>query len=335
MNTKFLSHRRAFTLVELLVVIAIIGVLVGLLLPAVQAAREAARRMSCSNNVKQLGLALHMHHDTVGYFPSQREQANAPVPPPQQSWYRWSSLALLTPYLEQSAIYNAVDLERPLYLFSVGPPPGVSVNPDLREDIRARVPTFLCPSDVYDQVVPDWGSTNYVTCNGSGKDGGQYENSDGMFYIDSRKRFRDLLDGSSNTAALSETLIGSGIGNSTRGVANETANAPIAMVWNATATDASGPWCLDNASPVIFSRGEKWADGAVSETGYHHFRSPNPIENDCYGRFVAHKAARSRHVGGIMLLLADGSVRFVSDSVDRVLWQNLASIGDRETIGDF
>ncbi len=335
MKTGSLKFQRAFTLVELLVVIAIIGVLVGLLLPAVQAAREASRRMSCSNNVKQLGLAMHMHHDTYGYFPSQREQANAPVPPPQQSWYRWSSLALLTPFLEQSAIFEAVDLEKPLYLFSMGPPPGVAVNPDLRDPIRTRVQTFLCPSDVYDRVVPDWGSTNYVTCNGSGRDGGQYENADGMFYIDSRKRFRDLLDGSSNTAALAETLVGSGLSNSTRGVANETADAPIAMVWNAASTDASEPWCLNDASPVIFKRGEKWADGAVSETGYHHFRSPNPIENDCYGRFVAHKAARSRHVGGITLLLADGSVRFVTNSVERELWQNLASIMDRTPIGEF
>lgn len=327
--------RSGFTLVELLVVIAIIGVLVGLLLPAVQAAREAARRMSCSNNMKQLGLALHMHHDTVGYFPSQRDSANAPVTPPQQSWYRWSPLASLTPYLEQSAIYEAIDLSKPLYVFSMGPPPGVTTHPDLTDKVATRVATFLCPSDVNEQVSSEWGSTNYHTNNGSGQDGGVYVDCDGLFFIDSRTRFRDILDGTSHTAAFCESIVGSGLADSTRGVANLGAERVTASVWNAGAPTIEDSWCLNDASTVVFSRGEKWADGAVNDTGYHHFRSPNSLENDCYSRSATIKSARSRHVGGITMLLADGAVRFVTDSVDGETWRNVGSIRDRQVVGEY
>ena len=324
-----------FTLVELLVVIAIIGVLVGLLLPAVQAGREAARRMSCSNNMKQIGLALHMHHDTVGHFPSQRDITHAPVAPALQSFYRWGPLAMLTPYLEQSAIYEAIDLAKPLYVFTLGPPPSVVTHPDLSDKVATTVPTFLCPSDVHEEVSSEWGATNYHANNGSGTDGGVYVDSDGLFYIDSRKRFRDMLDGTSHTAAFCEAIVGSGLADSTRGVANLGAERVTASVWNAGATTIEDSWCLDDTSTVIFKRGEKWADGSVNDTGYHHFRSPNALENDCYSRSAAIKSARSRHIGGILMLLADGSVRFVTDSVDTDTWRNVGSIADRQVVGEY
>ncbi|MCC9654536.1 DUF1559 family PulG-like putative transporter [Rhodopirellula halodulae] len=329
------SSRFAFTLVELLVVIAIIGVLVGLLLPAVQSAREAARRMSCSNNMKQIGLALHMHHDIVNYFPSQRDQAEAPVPANQQSFYRWGPLGLLTPYLEQSAIYQAIDLKKPLYLFSMGPPPGVTTHPDLGEEVATKVPTFLCPSDVNDRVSEDWGATNYHANNGTAQDGGIYVDCDGLFYIDSRKRFRDILDGTSHTAAFCETLIGSGLPDSTRGEANQTAESVNASVWNAASPTIEDSWCLNDASPVIFKRGEKWADGSVNDSGYHHFRAPNSIVNDCYSRYAAIKSGRSRHTGGVTVLLADGSVHFVTESIDANVWRLVGSIADREVVPEF
>ncbi len=329
------SLRPGFTLVELLVVIAIIGVLVGLLLPAVQAARESARRMSCSNNMKQIGLGLHMHHDTMNHFPSQRDNSKAPVPPSQRSFYRWGPLGLLTPFLEQSAIYEAIDLKKPLYVFSPGPPPSVVTHPDLGIEVATLVPTFLCPSDVNDRVSDAWGATNYHANNGTAQDGGVYEDCDGLFYIDSRKRFRDMLDGTSNTAAFCETLVGSGLPNSTRGLANQGAERVTASVWNAAAPTIDDSWCLDDASPVIFSRGEKWADGSVNDSGYHHFRGPNAMENDCYSRFAAIKSGRSRHSGGVMVLLADGSVTFITDSIDLRTWRLLGSIADREVVPEF
>lgn len=335
MNNTSARSYRAFTLVELLVVIAIIGVLVALLLPAVQAAREAARRMSCSNNMKQLGLALHMHHDTLNYFPSQRDRALAPVPGNQQSFYRWGPLGLLTPYLEQSAIYQAIDLRRPLYVFSPGPPPSVTTHPDLANEVATSVSTFLCPSDVHQRVTEDWGATNYHANNGTALDGGGYENCDGLFYIDSRKQFRDIIDGSSQTAAFCETLIGSGRSDSTRGIANQGPERVIASVWNAGAATVDDAWCLDDSSAVVFSRGQKWADGSVNDSGYHHFRGPNARENDCYSRFAAIKSGRSRHRSGVNLLVADGSVHFVSDAIDLTTWRSLGAIADGQVISDF
>lgn len=332
---SFPARRRAFTLVELLVVIAIIGVLVGLLLPAVQAAREAARRMSCGNNMKQLGLAVHMHHDTLLRFPSQRDNLKAPVPAAQQSFYRWGPLAMLTPYLEQSAIYQAIDLKQPLYLFSMGPPPGVVTHPDLASEVGTSVEAFLCPSDVHQRISSEWGATNYVANNGSGANGGLSDSGDGLFYIDSQKRFRDILDGTSHSAAFSETLISSGAADSTRGVANLSSHGELAAVWNASAPTIDDSWCLDDSQPVVFKRGEKWADGSVNDTGYHHFRSPNPDENDCYSRYAAINNSRSRHPGGVMVLMADGSVRLVGETVDRVTWQRVGSIADHQVLPSF
>ncbi len=329
------KHRAGFTLVELLVVIAVIGILVALLLPAVQAAREAARRTSCANNLKQLGLALHLHHDTMKYFPSQRDDAFAPTVPHFRSFYRWSPLALLTPYLEQSNIYNRIDLRQPLYVFSPGPPPSVTAHPDLAEEVAIRVDVFHCPSDTNDRISAEWGATNYVACQGSGLNGGNYRGADGLFYIDSRKRFRDIQDGTSHTAAFSESLLGHGGPSITRGQANQGPQGALASVWNAAAPTIDDSWCLNDGSPVLFQRGEKWADGSVNDTGYHHFRPPNSKINDCYSRFAALKSARSHHPGGVMLLLADGSVRFVSENVQLITWRNVGAIADGNPVGDY
>ena len=317
-------------------VVAIIAVLVALLLPAVQQAREAARQTQCRNNLKQIGLALHNHHASLGYFPSQREIEEAPVPPASQGFYRWSALALLTPYLDQSTIYNAVDLKQPLYVFTPGPPPAVVTQPGLSTAVATSVDTFLCPSASVDRSSPDWGATNYLLCQGSAADGGLYEDSDGTFYIDSRSTTARVRDGLTNTAFVSESLIGDGrTSAATRGDVVGTSDGDLAMVWSANAPTVTDDWCLADSSGLVWNKGDRWADGAVSSTGYHHRLPPNTETLDCGSRFAAVRSARSRHAGGVSLLLGDGSVRFVSDTVAPDTWQALSTRDGGEVSENF
>src|SRR5436190_13800279 len=183
--------RPGFTLIELLVVVAIIAVLIGLLLPAVQKVREAANRMSCSNNLKQIGLALHNYHDTHRCFPPARNPFSPPPP------LVHSSLARLLPFVEQENLGRLIDFTTSPLTFSGTTPPSAG---NYTASITV-VRTWLCPSDSVAGQVPGDGSravkpdgtlsatdhyagTNYVSCVGSGSPAvnwGKYANSDGMF----------------------------------------------------------------------------------------------------------------------------------------------------------
>lgn len=340
--------RRGFTLVELLVVIAIIGVLVALLLPAVQAAREAARRMSCQNNLKQIGLAVHNHESALQRLPTGSESRPFPgAPTHPYNFYRWSTLAHLTPYLEQTNVYNTVDLDTPLY------PPTYQITPQNAIAASTIVPLFLCPSDQQQPVSRftdsngteyNWGPTNYAGNAGSGIDGGTGYKTDGVFFINSKIRFADITDGTTNTVMFSESILGQGPEVSTDASAMKF-TTDYKYAGTAPLTDSA---C---ASATLFNqsnrRGFSWVNGEYRCTMYNHYYTPNQKIFDCLGvnfspdlnelySGVGWRAARSFHAGGIVnVTLVDGSVRTVTSSIDPLVWRALSTRRGGETVGDY
>src|SRR3990172_5889662 len=217
-------RRPGFTLVELLVVIAIIGILIALLLPAVQAAREAARRSQCTNNLKQLGLALHNYHGTYNKFVSlmQGTSADAGCANNQtgtvssRGWL--SGFVPLLPYMEQQPLYDQWTSQQGIY-----PPWGPPMNPGCFGDYapsRAQVPTLLCPSDggAGDKAATDPGRTNFVFCTGdglTGELGSVPADPRGIFGYASFITIAEILDGTSNTIAMSECVVTTNAGGRT------------------------------------------------------------------------------------------------------------------------
>ena len=342
--------QRGFTLVELLVVIAIIGVLVGLLLPAVQAAREAARRMSCSNNLKQIGLAIHNYHDTYTAVPPMRDREDAMH---SSSWntqdYSWRTRIL--PYIEQSALYDQIDFETQHWWGSTNP---------MTEIVRGTVvPTFRCPTDPGNGGVTwtdstgathtgspgsnSYAGTNYFAC--SGPDSRIRWNATGLGMFDAyrnyhssyprakHKSFRDVTDGLSNTIAIAEGIMG---------FPRQAGNADIRgdATYQAQTTGDVGDLiatATDNGCPQTGShhvssrsRGNSWMRGyEPCDMAFTTLMVPNSDLWDCnttsnqlmYG-------ARSLHSGGVQVTAGDGSVHFVSDSIDFLLWRALGGTYD-------
>jgi prepilin-type N-terminal cleavage/methylation domain-containing protein len=326
-----MNHRnRGFTLVELLVVIAIIGILVALLLPAVQAAREAARRMSCSNNLKQLSLALHNYESSLRTFPP----GGLGFP------FVWSAHAHLLPYAEQENLEDLLNYSvPPLNAFNFGAydPVAVGQNDSAAQN---RLPLLLCPSDK--DAVPGsaYGGISYPACAGSGVNGsaatddGAIANADGVIFSLSKITFRDVLDGTSNTVAFGEHLLGDG-----QDTAPPTGEYRHRVVVLPTSTQTTPAACAPGAAPAWSGqRGAIWVNGHLADTMYNHWYPPNSKSDpDCHNGFhnFALVSARSRHPGGLQISLVDGSVRFVSDTIDLAIWRALATRAGGEVIGDY
>ena len=339
-------NRPGFTLIELLVVIAIIAILIGLLLPAVQKVREAAARMQCSNNLKQLGLALHNYEGATGKWPPLYPYT-APGSTALNYRYTWSVLAQLNPYLEQTNIYNAMDLTQPIY---VGSPAAISSQN--RFAVVQKVKIFLCPSDRGEPVssaygVQNMGPTNYVACHGTGTSGGGYGspvNADGIFTTQFGVKITDITDGTSNTVAFSESILGQG----DEATATQPGDERTAYKYTGfSGTLPSDANCA--GTPANWNgfnrRGFMWASGEARCVSYNHYYTPNSKNFDCIANdptaanftytAVGYRAARSRHTGGVNALLGDGSVRFVRDSVDPGVWRGAATRAGGEVPGDF
>ena len=353
-----------FTLVELLVVIAIIGVLISLMLPAVQAAREAGRRMQCSNNMKQMALAVHNYHDTHKAFPQPLGKRGGC--PNCGATDELSAHVLLLPFLEQTALrelYGMSDTE----IYTKYP---ASINPCPERDLllanknearRVKVSAYRCSSDGGLDTMPSFSSratNNYMLCNGSGT-AYNYDTtveSDGIFSMWNMMTFASMTDGSSNTLMLSESIIGDGVSGGdapdpmqpwtkaaywARDAATPRAYA-AGGVWSGNGTpgieELYADDSVDVANDLIASssttwrgwRGNCWDTSRSAATGFNTFVTPNPAHpdwgygNTCMGFF----AARSFHSGGVNAARADGSVQFVSNTIDRKEWQRMGCVND-------
>jgi prepilin-type N-terminal cleavage/methylation domain-containing protein/prepilin-type processing-associated H-X9-DG protein len=295
-----------FTLVELLVVIAIIGILIALLLPAVQAAREAARRGQCSNNLKQIGLGLHNYHDTQKCFPSGFIDRHG-----------WIVNTYLLPFVEQKSLYDQLNTRNAMDLS----------NTTTLQLARTVLNGYLCPSsDESDRSQsPDLtingykiGVSNYLGIMGTFDLRCWTTTVDGLFYHNSAVKMRDITDGTSNTFAFTER--------SAHG------SAWVGGVWAGTtiqqSTSASQPnyycgaWGYESLRNALTLTRNAW--GLINGTGYQYGPS-------------------SMHPGGCQFLLADGSVRFVSETIDAAnnvqpnmsTYQKLGSRNDGQVIGEF
>ncbi len=311
------QKKNGFTLVELLVVIAIIGILVGLLLPAVQAAREAARRMQCSNNLKQIGLALHNYSSTFSRFPAGRNDKEM------------SPLAALLPFIEQSNVSNLIDFRQ------------TWDHPVNAAATAAEIPSFICPSDPMSNVPVGWGSTTYRSNQGSQLLHGQPPTDpgnvnfgmpapDGPIVPYKYLSFADIRDGTSNTAAFSEHG---------RGDFSNAISSPTDTFWPqthpATQNDAVRDCNSIDINDLQYQRvsviGAPWIQGYHSTTTYFHVGPPNG--RSCMfppGRIAT--TAQSYHSGGVNVTRCDGSVSFVAQTIDISTWRAFGSRNGGEVV---
>ncbi|WP_165226712.1 DUF1559 domain-containing protein [Aquisphaera insulae] len=357
------SGRRGFTLIELLVVIAIIAVLIALLLPAVQSAREAARRIQCTNNLKQIGLALHNYHSAMGSFPPGKTLGMDSLGS-YADWSDWSSLALMLPQLEQASMYNAINFN-----FLGGTNLGYSVNSTVW---NSRLNAFICPSDSNGNSQAN--NNSYYASQGTTTTQYQGNGATGLFtelrggwsngtWWNTGRAYGlgDCTDGSSNTIAFGEGLMGGSllqIGRGNSYAVNLTAAqaasvddayslVPVGVIPPGPTVTAALQACATavttgNFGTTLSNRGNRWGWGAPGMTMFNTIVPPNSQQYnfgscryDCSGCGPDESTfsnANSNHSGGANFLMGDGSVKFIKSSIAYPTYWALGTRANGEVI---
>lgn len=316
-----MNRRAAFTLVELLVAIAIIGLLVALLLPAVQAAREAARRMQCTNNLKQIGLALHNYADINRAFPM-----SIALGPGTNG--EWSAQARLLPFIEQGNLSNLINWVKPY-----------DEQPNV---VSKRIPVYLCPSEVNDRSSVADGDAQYPLDYAVNQgvwlvwDPSGNQKAQGAFLPNVSLRTRDFTDGLSNTVGLSEVIAFQKMNEGGTPSATPPASA-CAVLALGTLKDELGR--------------TEWVEGRIYQTGFTTTLPPNASctsggleqsidynsaeEGETASPIYGAMTSRSYHAGLVNSLLMDGSVRSISNTINLQTWRNLGARNDGRAVGKF
>ena len=365
------AMRRGFTLIELLVVIAIIAVLIALLLPAVQAAREAARRAQCVNNLKQIGLAAYNFESTngtlppsYGPFPTQAILTNGctQISPPFNAG-RLSVLGQILPYMEQGSSYAAFNIQQDMNLYNAATTP---VQNDTAQ--QTIIASYVCPSDPSQiRFGNNLAFANYDACLGATaciEAGTTYTNMEPIgprwgiyiaqidygsvlcvngapnpnYFKVTGATIAQITDGTSNTAAFSESWRGHELGSTLPPVTDPT----IVLVYSANLDNLAPPVCtVANRFTTFRYRNQEYYRNFGPTGYYNHTMPPNTTLQDCgtnadpaavnnYSR--NHLAARSYHPGGVNVGMADGSVRFFKNTVNLLAWNSVGTMAGNEIV---
>lgn len=318
--TRSSKSRRGFTLIELLVVIAIIAILIALLLPAVQQAREAARRTQCRNNLKQIGLALHNYHSTFKQFPPSAIYRypnidNGGTQPLNYSW-----ITMILPYFDQAPLYNQINFSVPLW---------PQTDNSGKRIASTLLPQLLCPSD------PGYGGANkhnIAWTNYAGSEGYDWHRRpghrlSGIFEILTPVGVRDVVDGTSNTIMVGEVSAHGYKDGAIRTSGTGTARRGNDGVFRASllATNSNGDV---NAGPLLDPEGTPRGGSPATATWWRSAPYAfQPTYLAAWGPNANWPGSGSVHEGGAFYLMADGAVRFISESIDTTPWPDTTSIG--------
>ena len=355
------QKRRGFTLIELLVVIAIIAILIALLLPAVQAAREAARRSQCTNNLKQIGIAVHNYVSGFQVLPFGKGLCYGPQAgctntyPGSATYARWSVHSQLLLFIEQGNLYNAINFNIPPE--TPGMAGDVAFMPAYQNNNRenataslAQVAAFLCPSDGSANLLAQWpGGNNYLgnlqswACDLSENYPSTVspnEQQQGIFYYQSSVKLASITDGLSNTAFFSEKIRGTDANDPDARSDSLVMSGAISPV--PTGVDATYQGCqaMNPSTSLRLTRrqGMSWVMGEMCCTAYNHVGPPNG--KTCAGTGYPGTMANmpmqvppsSRHPGGVNALMGDGTVRFVKSSISLPTWRAVGTRAGGEVV---